>query len=91
MGFLALGGYPDIEHVLVVGVGGGVPHFTDKEVHVRLGDVVISAAASLVPELADVKTEGDKNAAYVFCDSIKRDRETEAVRVLLGPFIVLSY
>lgn len=78
-----LGGYPQIEHVLVVGVGGGVPHFTDKDVHVRLGDVVVSAAASMVPELANTKADGDKNAAYVFCDSIKRDRETDAVSVLI--------
>ncbi|GMS89589.1 hypothetical protein PENTCL1PPCAC_11764, partial [Pristionchus entomophagus] len=37
-----LGNFQHIQHVLVVGVGGGVPHFTDAKRHVRLGDVVVS-------------------------------------------------
>lgn len=35
-----------VEHVFIVGVGGGIPHFTDYYKHVRLGDVVVSAANS---------------------------------------------
>ena len=38
-----LGTFQDIEKVFLVGVGGGVPHYTDFEQHVRLGDVVLSA------------------------------------------------
>jgi hypothetical protein len=32
-----------VEHVFIVGVGGAVPHYTDFDQHVRLGDVVLSA------------------------------------------------
>lgn len=40
-----LGCFQEIQHVLVVGVGGAVSHFTDKSENVRLGDVVVSAVA----------------------------------------------
>jgi len=32
-----------VEYVFLIGVGGGVPHFTDYNKHVRLGDVVVAA------------------------------------------------
>ena len=32
-----------VEKVFLVGVGGAVPHYTDFNRHVRLGDVVMSA------------------------------------------------
>lgn len=35
-----------LEHVLIVGTGGAVPHFTDYDRHVRLGDIVVSAPRS---------------------------------------------
>lgn len=38
-----LGTFQDVEQVFLVGVGGGVPHYTDFSRHVRLGDVVLSA------------------------------------------------
>uniref|UniRef100_A0A1I7XAW4 PNP_UDP_1 domain-containing protein n=1 Tax=Heterorhabditis bacteriophora TaxID=37862 RepID=A0A1I7XAW4_HETBA len=34
---LLLGNFQRIEHVLVVGVGGAVPHYTDARLHARLG------------------------------------------------------
>lgn len=34
--------FPHLEHVLMVGIAGGVPHLTDPDKHVRLGDIVIS-------------------------------------------------
>uniref|UniRef100_A0A914L7E4 Nucleoside phosphorylase domain-containing protein n=1 Tax=Meloidogyne incognita TaxID=6306 RepID=A0A914L7E4_MELIC len=37
-----LGAFQHVEHVIIVGIGGGVPHYTDPEMHIRLGDVVIS-------------------------------------------------
>lgn len=37
-----LGVFSHVEHVLLVGVGGAVPHFSDFEKHVRIGDVVVS-------------------------------------------------
>ncbi|RWS30789.1 uncharacterized protein B4U80_03213 [Leptotrombidium deliense] len=39
----ALGSFQRVEYVFMVGVGGGVPHYTDYKKHVRLGDVVVSA------------------------------------------------
>ena len=36
------GTFGDVEYVLLVGVCGGVPHYTDYYNHVRLGDVIVS-------------------------------------------------
>ena len=52
-----VGTFQAIEHVFIVGVGGGVPHFTDYYKHPRLGDVIVS--------------EGDKSGKiYYYCDKI---------------------
>ena len=40
------GKFSRVEHVLIVGTGGAVPHFSDYDRHVRLGDVVVSAPRS---------------------------------------------
>ncbi|KAF9801099.1 hypothetical protein SFRURICE_019261, partial [Spodoptera frugiperda] len=40
-----LGIFQKVEYVFLVGVGGGVPHYTDYARHVRLGDVVVSSPA----------------------------------------------
>lgn len=40
--FLFPGTFQKVDYVILVGVGGGVPHYTDYKKHVRLGDVVIS-------------------------------------------------
>lgn len=37
-----LGTFQKVDYVFLVGVGGGVPHYTDYNRHVRLGDVVVS-------------------------------------------------
>lgn len=37
-----LGTFQKVDYVFIVGVAGGIPHFTDYKKHVRLGDVVIS-------------------------------------------------
>lgn len=42
--------FPQVEYVFLVGVGGGVPHYTDYERHVRLGDVVVSSPAPDLPD-----------------------------------------
>ncbi|KFB38100.1 AGAP000321-PA-like protein [Anopheles sinensis] len=44
-----LGTFQKVDHVFIVGVAGGIPHYTDYRRHVRLGDVVIAAA---VPDAA---------------------------------------
>ncbi|XP_069668894.1 uncharacterized protein [Periplaneta americana] len=52
-----LGTFQKVDYVFLVGVGGGVPHYTDYSKHVRLGDVVASHPS-------------DPNSAiYVYCDS----------------------
>jgi len=38
-----LGTFQAVEFVILVGVGGGIPHYTDYSRHVRLGDVVVSS------------------------------------------------
>lgn len=37
-----LGTFQKVDFVFIVGVAGGIPHYTDYKKHVRLGDVVIS-------------------------------------------------
>lgn len=57
-----LGTFQNIEHVFVVGVSGGVPHYTDYYKHVRLGDIVISRC-------------NEKGYIYYHCDKILKDKE----------------
>ncbi|XP_055537938.1 uncharacterized protein LOC129725766 isoform X3 [Wyeomyia smithii] len=37
-----LGTFQKVDYVLIVGLAGGIPHYTDYKKHVRLGDVAIS-------------------------------------------------
>lgn len=37
-----LGTFQKVDYVFILGVAGGVPHYTDYKKHVRLGDVVVS-------------------------------------------------
>ncbi|KAI6176394.1 hypothetical protein M3Y97_00793400 [Aphelenchoides bicaudatus] len=62
-----LGNFQQIEHVIICGVGGGVPHFTDPNQHVRLGDVVLSS------------TQNGSKPAYVYGSSLVKDRTTGRV------------
>ena len=57
-----VGTFGGLEHVLLVGVAGGMPHFTDFYKHVRPGDVVVA-------------TPNQKGYMYIYCDNIKHDRE----------------
>ncbi|GAB1604551.1 uncharacterized protein LOC115230770 [Argonauta hians] len=55
-----LGVFSFVEHVILVGVGGAVPHFSDFSRHVRLGDVVVS-------------TPLDKSGSlYVHCQNVEK-------------------
>lgn len=54
------GTFGDIEHVFLVGVGGGVPHYTDFYKHGRLGDVVVS-------------TPNESGYMYIYCDQVRHD------------------
>ncbi|XP_011351095.1 uncharacterized protein LOC105287270 isoform X3 [Ooceraea biroi] len=55
-----LGTFQKVDYVFLVGVGGGVPHYTDYNKHVRLGDVVISHPTPL-----------NKKYTYIYCESAK--------------------
>ncbi|XP_058128215.1 uncharacterized protein LOC131291370 [Anopheles ziemanni] len=57
-----LGTFQKVDHVFIVGVAGGIPHYTDYRRHVRLGDVVIAAAA--VAPVPDATTQ--KPYCYVY-------------------------
>ncbi|XP_037919337.1 uncharacterized protein LOC119656799 isoform X4 [Hermetia illucens] len=39
-----LGTFQKVDYIFIVGVAGGVPHYTDYKRHVRLGDVVIASS-----------------------------------------------
>ncbi|UYV69513.1 hypothetical protein LAZ67_6003863 [Cordylochernes scorpioides] len=60
-----LGTFQKVEYVFLVGVGGGVPHYTDASKHVRLGDVVISAPPVGIND----------NYIYMYCERIKGSPE----------------
>merc|ERR1719367_2749513 len=55
-----LGTFQGVEHVFLVGVAGAVPHYTDFEKHVRLGDVV----------MANPPKQGQR-FIYQFCESVQ--------------------
>ncbi|KAL6444940.1 hypothetical protein ACFW04_002142 [Cataglyphis niger] len=55
-----LGTFQKVDFVFLVGVGGGVPHYTDYNKHVRLGDVVISHP-----------TPYNNKYTYIYCESAK--------------------
>lgn len=51
-----LGTFQKVDYVFLIGVGGGVPHFTDYSKHVRLGDVVVSCPTA------------SQKFVYLYCD-----------------------
>ncbi|KAK5649611.1 hypothetical protein RI129_000640 [Pyrocoelia pectoralis] len=55
-----LGTFQKVDYVFLVGVAGGVPHYTDYNKHVRLGDVVVSCPVK------------DK-CIYLYCESAKKN------------------
>ncbi|XP_013411242.1 uncharacterized protein LOC106174272 isoform X2 [Lingula anatina] len=59
-----LGTFAQVDHVMLVGCGGGVPHFTDFYKHCRLGDVVIS-------------TPNQKGYMYIYCDKVVQDKDNQ--------------
>ncbi|XP_013781407.1 uncharacterized protein LOC106465714 [Limulus polyphemus] len=60
-----LGSFQKVEYVFLVGIGGGVPHYTNYSKHVRLGDVVVSTS----PE-----DQNDK-FIYMYCEKTKNSPE----------------
>uniref|UniRef100_A0A182YK40 Winged helix-turn-helix domain-containing protein n=1 Tax=Anopheles stephensi TaxID=30069 RepID=A0A182YK40_ANOST len=58
-----LGTFQKVDYVFIVGVAGGIPHYTDYRRHVRLGDVVIAAA----PSAQDATNATNGNAPKPYC------------------------
>ncbi|XP_013773679.1 uncharacterized protein LOC106458690 isoform X3 [Limulus polyphemus] len=69
-----LGSFQKVEYVFLVGIGGGVPHYTDYSKHVRLGDVVVSTP----PE-----GQNDK-FIYIYCEKTKNSSEDKATNGTLS-------
>uniref|UniRef100_A0A034V7I3 DED domain-containing protein n=1 Tax=Bactrocera dorsalis TaxID=27457 RepID=A0A034V7I3_BACDO len=57
-----LGTFQKVDYVFVVGVAGGVPHYTDYKKHVRLGDVVIS----YVDKQRALLSKNEKPYVYIY-------------------------
>jgi len=61
-----LGTFQKVDYVFLVGVGGGVPHYTDYTKHVRLGDVVVSCPTA------------KEQFAYTYCETVKVSQDGKA-------------
>jgi nucleoside phosphorylase len=58
----ALRSFPQIEHILMVGIAGGCPNHNKPDEHVRLGDVVVSGPGGIIAH-DHVKETLDQRAA----------------------------
>jgi len=65
--YLFAGTFGDVEHVLLVGVCGAVPHYTDYYNHVRLGDLVISMPNKM-------------GQLYIYCDKTQSDAQRSKIQ-----------
>jgi nucleoside phosphorylase len=54
----ALRSFPNIEHILMVGIAGGCPSVEKADEHVRLGDIVVSSAGGVI-DYGNVKETGE--------------------------------
>jgi len=68
---VAVGTFGDVEHVLLVGVCGAVPHYTDYQNHVRLGDVVISMPNKM-------------GQLYIYCDKTQSDAQRSKIQYVFA-------
>ncbi|KAF5274183.1 hypothetical protein FQR65_LT17057 [Abscondita terminalis] len=57
-----LGTFQKVDYVFLVGVAGGIPHYTDYNKHVRLGDVVVSHPTK-------------NKFVYVYCENAKKNEK----------------
>ncbi|XP_063709938.1 uncharacterized protein LOC134838354 isoform X2 [Culicoides brevitarsis] len=72
-----LGTFQKVDYVFVVGVAGGVPHYTDFRKHVRLGDVVVSTAlADRSSSMQNGQMNG-QNKPYCYVYSNSEDGEVK--------------
>uniref|UniRef100_A0A1Q3FGE2 Winged helix-turn-helix domain-containing protein n=2 Tax=Culex tarsalis TaxID=7177 RepID=A0A1Q3FGE2_CULTA len=64
-----LGTFQKVDYVFIVGLAGGIPHYTDYKKHVRLGDVVIasmSESQKTALEALGQQKGGNKPYCYVY-------------------------
>lgn len=61
-----LGTFQKVDFVFIVGVAGGIPHYTDYKKHVRLGDVVISSLDQNRQQLTNGDAKHNKPYCYVY-------------------------
>ncbi|XP_015789934.1 uncharacterized protein LOC107366807 isoform X4 [Tetranychus urticae] len=74
-----LGTFQHVEHVFLVGLGGGVAHYTDFSKHVRLGDVVVS-----IPPPTTSNSPTHKPYIYIHCEKITSLAAEEKVNGMNG-------
>lgn len=65
-----LGTFDCVEYVFMVGVCGGVPHFSDYYNHVRLGDIIVSMP-------------NQKGQVFIYCDKIVQDKDKGQLQYML--------
>lgn len=61
-----LGTFQKVDYVFIVGVAGGVPHYTDYNKHVRLGDVVVSCVDASRQNVTNGNSGKEKSYCYVY-------------------------
>lgn len=64
-----LGTFQKVDYVFIVGLAGGIPHYTDYKKHVRLGDVVIASISETQKttlEALGQQKGGTKPYCYVY-------------------------
>ncbi|XP_039291008.1 uncharacterized protein LOC111044867 [Nilaparvata lugens] len=98
-----LGTFQKVDYVILVGLGGGVPHYTDFNKHVRLGDVVVAHSTNnnrcLPTGESNVYTLGNMGAHRIVCTKLPtvghtREAMTAAGNTttrLLGTFQKVDY
>lgn len=61
-----LGTFQKVDFVFIVGVAGGIPHYTDFKRHVRLGDVVVSHVDKNTVSMTNGHAAAKKPYVYVY-------------------------
>lgn len=60
-----LGTFQKVDFVFIVGLAGGIPHYTDYKKHVRLGDVVIASMSET--QKTSLEALGQQKGAKPYC------------------------
>lgn len=71
-----LGTFQKVDYVFIVGLAGGIPHYTDYKKHVRLGDVVISSFSEQHKSALDAIDQHNGSKPYCYVYSNQGDVKT---------------